>query len=122
MVTISNELYKHTDQLILIPDNEEPTLYIEARKKMKWIEAMRTELNSIEKTKTWNMVRHPKGRKAIGLMRVFKVKRDLTRRILKHKARSVERGYVQKHGIDYKDWCYEFTKLEMVCVCVCVGF
>lgn len=86
MVTISNELYKHTDQLILIHDNEEPTLYIEASKKIKWIEAMRTELNSIEKTKTWNMVRHPKGRKAIGLMWVFKVKRDLTGRILKHKA------------------------------------
>ena len=47
---------------------------------------------------------------------VFKVKRDPSRRIIKHKARLVARGYVQKHRIDYDDVFAPEARLEMVCV------
>lgn len=44
------------------------------------------------------------------------MKRDPSRRIIKHKARLVARGYVQKHRIDYDDVFAPEARLEMVCV------
>lgn len=75
---------------------------------------MKIELNSIEKNKTWNLVGIPKGRKAIRLKWVFKVKRDPSGRILKHKAILEARGYVQMHGTDYEDAFAPVARLETV--------
>ena len=91
------DLYDETeeiDELMMIRNDEEPVSYTEASKKREWVEAMDAELSSIEKNKTWNLVDLPKNRKAIGLKWVYKVKRDPSGKILKHKARIVAKGYV----------------------------
>lgn len=108
------DLYEQTDELLLIENSDEPSSYREACKKIEWVNAMKTEFVSIEKNKTWNLVELPKGRKAIGLKWVFKVKKDPSGRIVKHKARLVARGYVQKPGIDYEDVFAPVARLETV--------
>ena len=61
---------------MLIQNNEEPSSFIEASRQVEWIEAMKSELDSIERNKTWDLVELPKDRKEIGLKCVFKVKKD----------------------------------------------
>lgn len=56
----------------------------------------------------------PNWRKPIGLKWVFKVKRYPTGDIVKHKARIVAKGYVQKQGIDYEEVFAPVAQIETV--------
>lgn len=75
---------------------------------------MRSELDAIEKNQTWRVVELPKEWKPIGIKWVFKVKRGLDGRILKHKARLVVKGYVQKPGIDFEEVFASVDQMETV--------
>ena len=48
-------------------------------------------------------VEMPSDRKAVGCRWVYKIKRDSTGNLLKHKARLVAQGYSQKYGQDYDE-------------------
>ena len=47
---------------------------------------MREEMDSIEENSTWSLVDPPSGHRPIGLKWVFKLKRDSSGAIVKHKA------------------------------------
>ncbi|GJV99668.1 zinc finger, CCHC-type containing protein [Tanacetum coccineum] len=87
------DLYENTEELLLAED--EPKNYKEASSDQKWIEAMKVELDSINRNNTWELTTLPKGHKAIGLKWVFKTKKDANGNIIKHKARLVAKGYIQ---------------------------
>jgi hypothetical protein len=55
---------------------------------------MRSELQSITKNRTWELVELPKGQRPIGLKWVFNLKRNAEGEVVKHKARLVAKGYV----------------------------
>lgn len=61
------ELYKECEELLFMQDAEEPTSYSMAAKKGEWVKAMKTELDAIERNRTWRLVDLPPGRKPIGL-------------------------------------------------------
>nr|GEV37836.1 ribonuclease H-like domain, reverse transcriptase, RNA-dependent DNA polymerase [Tanacetum cinerariifolium] len=82
---------------------DEPKNYKEASRDQKWIEAMKVELDSINRNNTQELTTLPKGHKAIGLKWVFKTKKDANGNIIKHKARLVAKGYIQEHGIDFEE-------------------
>ena len=67
----------------------------------KWTEAMESEMKSLNKNKVWELVKLPKGRKAIGCKWIFKTKIDGDGNIERYKARLVAQGYTQKFGVDY---------------------
>lgn len=75
---------------------------INCSEKGKWEEAMKEELDSIEKNNTWSLVDLPKDRKAIGCKWVFKVKRNENGQH-RYKARLVAQGFTQKYGVDYDE-------------------
>ncbi|KAI3523596.1 hypothetical protein L1887_01838 [Cichorium endivia] len=102
------------EELMMTRNDDEPGSYTEASKEKVWIDAMNSELASIEKNKTWRLVELPKNRKAIGLKWVFKVKRDPNGEIVKHKARIVAKGYVQKQGVDYDEVFAPVARIETV--------
>lgn len=56
----------------------------------------------------------PEGHKVIDLKWIYKLKRDAGGKVVKHKARLVARGFVQKHGIDYEESFAPVTRLETV--------
>jgi hypothetical protein len=79
-----------------------------------WLEAMNSELKSIQENDTWFYAVLPKGHKAIGLKWVYKVKRDLEGNVIKYKARLVAKGYAQKYGVDYEEVFAPVARLETV--------
>ena len=52
-------------------------------------------MDAVERNRTWELADLPPGHRAITLKRVFKLKKDEAGAIVKHKARLVERGFVQ---------------------------
>ncbi|GJS59765.1 ribonuclease H-like domain, reverse transcriptase, RNA-dependent DNA polymerase [Tanacetum coccineum] len=107
-----NDLYENTEELLLAED--EPKNYKEASTDQKWIEAMKVELDSINRNNTWELTNLPKGHKAIGLKWVFKTKRDANGNIVKHKARLVAKGYIQEHGIDFEEVFAPVARMETI--------
>jgi hypothetical protein len=55
---------------------------------------MKTEMDAVEKNRTWELADLPHGHRAITLKWVFKLKRDEVGVIIKHKARLVARGFL----------------------------
>nr|GEW64048.1 ribonuclease H-like domain, reverse transcriptase, RNA-dependent DNA polymerase [Tanacetum cinerariifolium] len=107
-----NDLYENTEELPLAED--EPKNYKEASSDQKWIEAMKVELDFINRNNTWELTTLPKGHKAIGLKWVFKTKKDANGNIIKHKARLVAKGYIQDHGIDFKEVFALVARMETI--------
>ena len=74
---------------------------------LEWLEAMRAELRSLVKNKTWRAISVSKGhlkaqgKKALGARWVFKIKRGADGQIIQYKARWVVKGYEQRYGLDY---------------------
>nr|GEV03592.1 ribonuclease H-like domain, reverse transcriptase, RNA-dependent DNA polymerase [Tanacetum cinerariifolium] len=93
---------------------DEPKNYKEASSDQKWIEAMKVELDSINRNNTWELTTLPKGHKAIGLKWVFKTKKDANGNIIKHKSRLVAKGYIQEHGIDFEEVFAPVARMETI--------
>jgi hypothetical protein len=82
---------------------EDPVKYEEAEKSQKWRDAMKSEIDSIERNKTWELTDLPKGVRVIGVKWIYKTKLNEKGEIEKFKARLVAKGYAQKYGTDYKE-------------------
>lgn len=108
------DLYEEADKLFLLKDSEKPSTFTEASMKSEWMDAMKFELISIEQNKTWSLLDLPKDRSPIRLKWIFKVKKDPNGKIIKHKARLVARGFVQKHGTDYDKDFTPVARIETI--------
>ena len=64
---------------------------------------MLEEMKAIVENETWELIDPPPGCRPIGLKWVYKVKRDERSTIVKHKARLIARGFVQREGIDFEE-------------------
>lgn len=114
-----SEVYDETEEIeldseLLLTSVEDPTSYKEAMQETEWEKAMQTEVDAIEKNKTWVMTDLPPGQKVIGLKWVYKLKKDTDGKVVKHKARLVAKGYVQKYGIDFEEVFAPVTRMETV--------
>jgi hypothetical protein len=78
------------------------------------------ELESIRENRTWLMVELPRGHRPISLKWVFKLKRDEHVEVIKHKARLVTKGYVQRQGIDFEEVFAPVARMESVRVILCL--
>ena len=64
----------------------------------KWLQAMKSEMQSMYDNQVWNLVDPLEGAKVIGCKWVHKIKHDMT-----FKSRLVAKGFKQTHGIDYEE-------------------
>jgi len=85
-------------------DNEEPKTYIEALmgpESERWLDAMRSEMESMRENQVWNLVDPPDGVRAIECKWIFKKKIDADGKVHIYKARLVAKGFRQIQGVDY---------------------
>jgi hypothetical protein len=101
-------------QLHLACDDGEPQSFAEAEGHAAWRAAMQSEMDAIEKNRTWELADLPRGHRAITLKWVFKLKRDEAGTVVKHKARLVPRGFVQQEGVDFDDAFAPIARMESV--------
>ncbi|KAG8501099.1 hypothetical protein CXB51_003178 [Gossypium anomalum] len=91
---------------VLLIDQDEPRTYQEAVASLdseKWLEAMRSEMDSMYENQVWTLVDPPKGVKPIGCKWVFKKKTDMDGNVQTYKGRLVAKGFHQIHGVDYDE-------------------
>lgn len=84
----------------------EPRSYKEAQKRSdfhEWLKGMQEEFAAIQNNETWELVRLPENRKAIGCKWVYKLKLDSEGKVQRYKARLVAKGFTQKFGEDYDE-------------------
>jgi hypothetical protein len=101
----------------LVTNNEEPTCYQEAMEvsdSEKWKEAMKEEMDALERNGTWDLVELPKDRKIVGCKWVYKLKKGVDDKVERYKARLVEKGYSQKEGIDFHEIFSPVVKLVSI--------
>ncbi|GKB79940.1 retrotransposon protein, putative, ty1-copia subclass, partial [Tanacetum coccineum] len=70
----------------------------------KWKAAMKEEMNSLRKNKTWELVDHPARKKLVSCKWIFKIKEGIKGvQKPRYKTRLVARGFIQRAGIDYNE-------------------
>jgi hypothetical protein len=75
---------------------------------------MQSKMDAVEKNCTWELADLPRGHSAITLKWVFKLKRDEASAIIKHKARLVARGFVQREGVNFDNTFAPVVRIESV--------
>jgi hypothetical protein len=91
---------------ILLLDNKEPNTYTEAvmgSESVRWLEAMRSEMEPIRDNRVWNLVDPPDGIRAIECKRILKKKTDADGNVHIYEARLVAKGFHQIQGVDYDE-------------------
>ena len=106
-----------SDQYILLTDEGEPECYEEAMKsecKDQWVEAMKDELKSLHDNHTFELVKLPKGKRALKNRWVYRLKQDENSSSPRYKARLVVKGYSQKKGVDFEEIFSPVVKMSSI--------
>ena len=69
----------------------------------QWLEAVRSEHESLKRNKVYKWVVLPKGKKELPCKWLFTLKRKLDGTVDRYKARVVAGGHKQREGIDFKE-------------------
>ncbi|WJZ97833.1 hypothetical protein VitviT2T_016408 [Vitis vinifera] len=85
--------FAHTLSSCQIPSRVE-----EAFSDLKWAQAIKEELEVLQKNNTWVLSVLPEGRKTVGCKWIFSIKYKADGSIDRYKARLVAKGYTQKHA------------------------
>ena len=108
--------YSPSANFLLLTENGEPQSYSEAvdlDDSSQWENAMRDEMGSLLKNKTWDLTKLPAGKKALQNKWVFRIK-DESDGSKRYKARLVVKGFQQKKGIDYNEIFSPVVKMTTI--------
>ena len=100
-------------------DQDESTTYHEAMMSPdseKWLQAMKSEMQSMYDNQVWNLVDPPEGAKVIGCKWVHKIKHDMT-----FKSRLVAKGFKQTYGIDYDETFSPVVMLKSIRILLAIA-
>ncbi|KAL0439387.1 UNVERIFIED_CONTAM: Retrovirus-related Pol polyprotein from transposon TNT 1-94 [Sesamum latifolium] len=69
----------------------------------KWLEAIKSEMDSMGSNQVWTLVDPPKGARPVGCKWVYKRKLGADGEVMAFKARLVAKGYTQQPGVDFEE-------------------
>ncbi|MFS7948515.1 putative RNA-directed DNA polymerase [Helianthus anomalus] len=104
----------HKAFLSAITRHDEPKNFQQAAQDENWREAMRKEIQALEKNETWSLETLPEGKRAIDSKWVYKIKYKPNGEVERYKARLVAKGFTQMEGIDYHDTFAPVAKLVTI--------
>ena len=87
----------------------------------KWLEAMKSEIQSMYDNQVWTLIDPPEGTKTIGCKWVFKKKTDMDGKVHTYKARLVAKGFKQTHGIDYDETFSPVAMLKSIRILIAIA-
>ena len=118
-------IYEDTGEIdeeeALLISGEEPSSYEVAVKEEIWRIAMKEEMEAIEKNLTWDLVKPPENCRPIGVKWIYKVKRNSTGDITRHKAQLVAKGYSQKRGKDFDEVFSPVARAESIRILIALA-
>ena len=112
------------DNDVLIVDQSEPTSYQEAINSPdseKWLEAMKSEMQSMYDNQEWTLIDPTDGLKTIGCKWVFKKKTDMDGNVYTYKARLVAKGCRQTYGINYDETFSPVAMLKAIRILLAIA-
>lgn len=86
-----------------------------------WQRAIDTELSAHAKNQTWEIVKQPIDRRAVGFKWVFKIKNQSTTDEKLYKARLCAQGCSQEQGVDYDEIFSAVVRFESVHVLLAIA-
>ena len=75
---------------------------------------MREEMSVLEKNKTWEIVKRPRGKNIVDCKWIFTPKYKADGSLERHKTRLVVKGYTQTYGVDYQESFAPVAKMNIV--------
>ena len=105
------------NEYVLLTDGGEPECYEEAMEdehKNQWIEFMQDEMKSLHENHTYELVKLPKGMRALKNKWVFKVKVEEHNLKPRYKARLVVKGFGQRKCIDFDEIFSPVVKMSSI--------
>ncbi|KAL0453533.1 UNVERIFIED_CONTAM: Copia protein [Sesamum latifolium] len=69
----------------------------------KWLEAMKSKMDSMGSNQVWTLVDPPNGARPVGCKWVYKLKLGADGEVTTFKARLVAKGYTQRPGVDFEE-------------------
>ncbi|KAL0286292.1 UNVERIFIED_CONTAM: Retrovirus-related Pol polyprotein from transposon TNT 1-94 [Sesamum calycinum] len=69
----------------------------------KWLEAMKSEMDSISSNQVWTLVDRPRGVRPVGCKWVYKRKIEADGVVTTFKARLIAKGYTQRPEVDFEE-------------------
>lgn len=106
-----------SDEYVSLTDGGEPECYVEAMEdehKNEWIDAMQDEMKSLYENNTFELVKLPKGKRALKNRWVYRVKHEDHTSQPRYKARLVVKGFSQKKGIDFDEIFSPVVKMSSI--------
>ena len=116
-INFQNKYGDFVTSVAFISNEGEPGNYQEALKVSysdKWKLAMKEEMDSLAKNKTWDLVDLLESRKVVGYKWVYKLKKGVDDTVPNYKARLVAKGFSQKAGIDFHEIFSPVVKLVSI--------
>ena len=104
----------HRSFLVNLNNIHIPNKLSEALSDEKWKNAMREEMQALEKNQTWEIVDLPSGKKSVGCKWVFTMKYKLDGSLERYKVIPVAKGYTQTYGVDYQETFAPTAKMNTV--------
>ncbi|RDX63704.1 hypothetical protein CR513_57826, partial [Mucuna pruriens] len=95
-----------------------PTSVQEASKDENWVQAMKEEMEALEKNSTWEIVDRPKDKRVIHYRWIYTVKCKFDGTLERYKARLVAKGYTQAYGMDYEETFASMAKMNTIRVII----
>ena len=117
-------MVRNGDLVELDENNEDPVTYMDAMQRSdseKWLEAMKSKIESMKINNVWTLDDPPEGVKFEWCKWVFKKKRDANEMVETYKARMVAKGYHQCYGVDYDEAFSPVTMLKSIRIMLAIA-
>ncbi|WZZ37770.1 hypothetical protein YC2023_034029 [Brassica napus] len=107
----------YRDEYVNITDEGEPQSYKEAigdTHRDEWVEAMQDEMQSLHDNHTYELMKLPKGKRALKNKWVYRLKHEERSSNSRYKARLVVKGFNQKKVIDFEEIFSQVVKMSSI--------